>query len=71
MVDAAIAGDGVALARRLLVQDSLSSGALVQPFTREIPLPGGYHLVRSVRASSKDALIDDFANWLSEKMGQE
>lgn len=71
LVDAAIAGDGVALVRRLLVADGLSSGVLVQPFSTEIPFPGAYYLVRSSRSSPKDALIDHFTEWLLEKLGEE
>ena len=71
MLDAAIAGDGIALARRILVTDSLKSGILVQPFSQEIPFPGAYYLVRSNRTSPKDKLIDLFADWLCDKFGNE
>jgi LysR family glycine cleavage system transcriptional activator len=68
LVDAAIAGDGVALARGTLVEDSLSSGALVRPFAPTVPFPGDYYLVRSVRTSPKDVLTDLFSEWLREKI---
>jgi LysR family glycine cleavage system transcriptional activator len=71
LVDAAIAGDGVALARKILVADSLAIGVLVKPFQKEIELPGGYYLVRAEGAPLKAPLIDCFGSWLRDKIRRE
>jgi len=44
-IDAAVAGQGIALARRSMVQDELSSRKLVIPFHTAIDTPVAYYLV--------------------------
>jgi LysR family glycine cleavage system transcriptional activator len=41
-IEAALAGDGVALARRSLVADDLTRGRLIAPFRRALPSGLGY-----------------------------
>ncbi len=45
MLDAAVDGAGVALARDILVEDDLRSGRLVRPIAAEVESPWGYFLV--------------------------
>jgi len=53
MIEAAIAGLGVAIIDRHLVQDALAAGHLVQLGTERVERPGGY-----VFAARPDALLD-------------
>jgi len=66
-IDAAIAGQGVALLNTALVADELAKGTLVSPFGPELD-SFDYHLVRPWSASS-DPAIDALAAWLREAVG--
>lgn len=59
----AIAGKGIAMARRSVVIDDLTSGRLVQLFEYEFPSPWSYHLVCLPKhAASKK--VRAFRDWL-------
>ncbi|WP_434045634.1 MULTISPECIES: transcriptional regulator GcvA [Sorangium] len=68
-IQAAIAGQGVALLSLFLVADDLKSGALVQPFG---PVLDGhrYHLVHREGAAAREE-IAALRGWLSAAMGGE
>lgn len=65
LLQAAIAGQGVALARWSLVADDLSRGLLVRPFALSLPTPDAYWLVAPPHYFSR-AKIRLFAAWLKE-----
>jgi LysR family glycine cleavage system transcriptional activator len=62
-VEAAIAGQGVALAGSVLVQDDIAAGRLVNPFEVRFPVKFAYYLVCS-QARVNQPRIVDFRNWL-------
>ena len=62
-VEAACAGQGVALASRPLVAAQLASGALVQPFDIALRSPFGYYLVAN-RADVDCVAVDRLRRWL-------
>jgi LysR family glycine cleavage system transcriptional activator len=62
-VDAAIAGQGVALGRSLLVADDLTSGRLVRPFDLSLASSYAYFVVYP-RASADLPKIKSFRDWL-------
>jgi LysR family transcriptional regulator, glycine cleavage system transcriptional activator len=62
-INAAIAGQGVAIGRFPLLDDMLRDKRLVAPFKSAASSQRGYYVAQSTRAASNpDAL--DFANWL-------
>jgi len=63
LVNAAIAGQGVALGRMPLLRDAVQDGRLVFPFRRSIASPRAYYLVASRRARD-DPLAHAFRDWL-------
>ena len=62
-VDAAIAGQGVALGRPLLVADDLASGRLVRPFDLALTSSYAYFVVYP-HASADKPKIQSFRDWL-------
>jgi len=65
-VDAALAGQGVALARSSLVVRELQQGRLVAPVTLGLPLAHAYWLVYPQEGGS-DGKIAAFSNWLLQE----
>jgi len=72
-VQAAIAGQGILLARRSLVEDELRSGRLLRLWTYEIVDVHAHYLVWPVSSSRLDAiaklrawLVEQVAGWLAE-----
>ena len=66
-LEAAEAGQGVALTDHVLVIDSLSEGWLVKPFAFELCDHGGYYLVRAA-ATRESAPARSFREWLIAEM---
>jgi LysR family glycine cleavage system transcriptional activator len=68
VVEAAILGQGVALARRSLSLDELAAGRLVLPFPKFAPVPTGlaYYLV-GPRENFKRPEIAAFRSWIREE----
>jgi len=66
-IDAAIAGEGIALAKEKWVQDDLSAGRLVQPFEDVLHSEFNYYLVYPQGAASAKVTI--FRQWLFETQG--
>nr|WP_297523823.1 LysR substrate-binding domain-containing protein [uncultured Roseateles sp.] len=65
-IDAAIAGQGLALTGRFFIEPDLAAGRLVQVTPQVMPLGLDYHLVSPRRARS-DAPLEDVAAWLVEE----
>lgn len=63
MLDAAANGQGIALARSVLVDQDLASGRLVQPFKVSVPSTKAYHAVCSPAARERTE-VQCFINWL-------
>ncbi|WP_266160198.1 LysR substrate-binding domain-containing protein [Dyella silvatica] len=69
LLQAAEAGQGVALARSVLVADAIAAGVLVRIGKWAMPAPGGYYLVApSRRADTSSAAA--FRDWLTQLTGQ-
>ena len=66
LINAAIAGQGVALGRLPLLQRLLRERKLVAPFDKTMASPRGYYLVRSAAAARKPEVLE-FAAWLREE----
>lgn len=62
-IAAAVAGQGVALGRRPLVDGLLASGQLVSPFDSETSSPRGYQLIVEPSARARPA-VRAFEQWL-------
>ena len=62
-VQAAVAGQGVALAGSVLVEDDIEAGRLVNPFEMRFPVKFAYYLVYP-EANMKQPRIVAFSNWL-------
>lgn len=69
LMEAALAGEGVALARGFAAADSLRSGQLVRLFATALPDRYGYHFVTPNGADRPAA--DPFAAWLGKLMRAE
>lgn len=67
VIQAAVAGVGIALARSLMVADEIDAGRLVPLFQGVEIADGGYWLAWP-KNSRKRALIDRLAGWLSAEM---
>lgn len=66
LIEAAIAGEGVALARGLGVADALRAGSLVQPFDLSVADERAYYFVRP--QNQRDAELDGIGNWLAVQL---
>lgn len=65
LMQAAISGQGVALASHALVQDDLTDGRLVKPFELSVTDQGGFrYYVVSTRARAKEPKIAAFRDWV-------
>jgi LysR family glycine cleavage system transcriptional activator len=65
-IDAAVAGQGVALARSALAALDLAAGRLVRPLPLAVPAPFAYWIV-GPKASADEPKITRFRNWLLEQ----
>lgn len=72
MLEATIAGHGIALVRRVIAHDALEAGRLVRLSEVEIPFDGAYHFVWDAHAPKPrlDA-IRAFGAWLSARLRAE
>ena len=66
VMQACIAGHGVALGRGALVESALQRGDLVRPLDASLPAEFSYHLVFQ-KSQREDANIRVFADWLSRE----
>ncbi|HEY8382866.1 MAG TPA: transcriptional regulator GcvA [Microvirga sp.] len=67
-LQAAAAGQGVALATSVLIGEDLTTGRLVRPFGPEVPGPYNYHLVCPPEALARPK-VAAFRAWLEEALG--
>ena len=63
LIQAAMAAQGVALARGVLAADELAAGRLVRPFTLSLPTEYAYYLVCPVNTAEQPK-IAAFRDWL-------
>ena len=69
LLDAAVAGEGVALARARLVKGELESGRLIRLFPIAVEDRYGYFFVRPpLVGPSNSALVERFARWITDEM---
>ena len=66
VVQAAIAGEGVALGRSVLVADDLAVGRLVRPFDMSLPGEFAYYVV-CPEANAKRPKVEAFREWLLDE----
>ena len=66
MIQAAIAGQGVALGRQPLVSDLIQSGTLVAPFRKALVGSRAYFIIESDHGAAKPH-VRQFAAWLMEE----
>lgn len=61
-IDAALAGQGIALASRVFVEDELQRGRLVQVFNQQVMLDKGFYLAwpRKLQAASQLSLVKEW-----------
>lgn len=62
----AIAGLGVAIAQRMLIENDLASGRLVTPFPEPVTDGAQFHVVYSATSRSDDA-VASFVEWVREE----
>lgn len=68
-LEAAMAGLGVAIADRQIIEADLAAGRLVAPFDIYMPLAGAYYLVRPVGSGRRrDRRVDAFTSWLKQEI---
>ena len=63
VLQAAVAGHGVAIGRRMMIEDRLADGSLVRPLAQSVVDQVGYHVL-TVR---EDPAIAAFRSWLVEE----
>ncbi len=66
LVQAAVEGQGVALARRVLAEEDLSDGRLIRAFEQPLAADFAYYLV-CPRADAKQPRVAAFRSWLLEE----
>lgn len=71
LLEAAAAGEGVALARGLLVARDLASGRLVAPFPTKVGDQSAYYLVRPAAPRRANAAADTLADWIKATLAAE
>ncbi|MCJ8340656.1 MAG: transcriptional regulator GcvA [Pseudomonadales bacterium] len=70
VLDAAVEGQGVALARSALAARDLLSGRLLRLFPQAMPAPFGYYLVCS-KAAANHSKVQRFIAWVLEQAEEE
>lgn len=68
ILEAAVAGQGIALTRGLLARDDLAAGRLVRLFDVSVTAPNAYWLVWP-KGSRKRALISALGDWIAGEIG--
>jgi LysR family glycine cleavage system transcriptional activator len=67
-MQAAMAGEGVALGRSVLVADELADGRLVRPFDVSLPAEYAYYVAYPEAAAGRPK-VRAFRDWLLEEAG--
>ena len=68
VLDAAVAGRGVAMGRSVLVKNDITAGLLVRPFDVSIAINFAYYLV-CPRANAQKMKIKAFREWIHDEIG--
>lgn len=68
VIDAAVDGQGVAMARSALARDDLDSGRLVRPFELALPAEYAYYMVYPARALGHPK-VRAFCDWVLAEAG--
>lgn len=68
MLDAAIAGHGVGLVRKVIAHDSIAKGSLVRLSNVEVPFDGAYYFVFAPTPPAKAKAIAAFGVWLADRL---
>ena len=66
LIQAAVAGQGIALARGVLAEDELAAGRLVRPFDLKLPAEFAYYLVCPETTAERPKVVA-FREWLFEE----
>ncbi len=66
LINAAVAGQGIALGRSPLLKQLLAERKLVAPFKKTVASPRSYYLVQSADAGRKPE-VQEFAQWLRKQ----
>jgi LysR family glycine cleavage system transcriptional activator len=69
-IDAAVDGQGIALARTTLAATDLISGRLLRPFAEELRLSRTYWII-CPKATASLPKIETFRNWLLAEAAQD
>ena len=69
MVQAAVAGIGVALGHTAMIADELERGTLIPLFDRTVAAPARYLLCSPPEALARPA-VQAFRNWILRKAGR-
>jgi LysR family glycine cleavage system transcriptional activator len=69
-LQAAVAGQGVALARRSLVIDDLRAGLLICPFGPELPTRHSWYFV-CAPSSAEQPKVRAFLRWLQDEIARD
>lgn len=69
IIQAALAGVGIALVPRFMIAEELKAGSLIVPFDRPIESGGGYYLVCGERKRGLPAVIA-FRDWILAEAGK-
>ncbi|MOA55649.1 DNA-binding transcriptional activator GcvA [compost metagenome] len=69
LIQAAIAGQGVAIGWRHLVDDLLEQGLLCRPIREQVSSSRGYYVVLPPR-KRRGALIERFVEWLRDEQAR-
>ena len=68
MMDAAVAGHGIGLVRRVVSYDAVRDGELVRLHPMDFPFPGYYHYAYRPGASESSSAISSFGRWLTARL---
>ena len=66
VIEAAIEGQGIALAASVMAAGAIESGRLVQPFETRLPVRLSFHLI-TTRQKSRNSKIDAFRQWILDE----
>jgi LysR family glycine cleavage system transcriptional activator len=71
MLDAAVAGHGIGLVRKVIAHDAIAAGRLIRLSPIEIPFEGAYHYVFPPAPSARSGAIAAFGAWLAQRLHAE
>ena len=66
VIEAAIEGQGIALAASVMAAGAIESGRLVQPFDTRLPVRLSFHLI-TTRQKSRNPKVGAFRQWILDE----